>query len=103
MFDHNGCLKKYNDVLEILTEFFAVRLDMYERRKTWLEGQLSAESLKLDNQARFIMEKIEGKIVLEDKKKKDIVLQLKTRGYDSDPVKAWKEQQSSHVESSGNH
>ena len=30
----------------------------------YLEGMLAAESLKLDNQARFILEKIEGTIVI---------------------------------------
>jgi len=39
-------------------------LDIYRKRKEWLEGQLEAESAKLDNQARFIMEKIEGKVVI---------------------------------------
>ena len=41
-----------------------MRLDHYERRKDFLVGMLSAESAKLTNQARFIMEKIEGKIVV---------------------------------------
>lgn len=99
MFDHNGCLKKYTDVCEILTEFFTVRLELYGRRKKWQEGQLAAESLKLDNQARFIVEKIEGKIVVENKKRKEIISLLKQRGYDSDPVKAWKEKDGSSTES----
>ena len=64
LFDHNGCLKKYNTVTEILQEFYDVRLDTYRKRKEWLEGQLAAESARLDNQARFIMEKIEGKVVI---------------------------------------
>ena len=51
---------------------------------------LSAESLMLDNKARFIMEKIEGKIVIENKPKKELIKLLVQRGYDSDPVKAWK-------------
>lgn len=29
-----------------------------------MENMLTAESLKLDNQARFILEKIDGKIIL---------------------------------------
>lgn len=64
LFDNKGCIKKYNSVNEIMHEYFDVRLDYYERRKQYLEGMLSAESLKLDNIARFIMEKIEGKIVI---------------------------------------
>ena len=47
-----------------MREFFEIRLDFYQRRKDYLEGMLAAESLKLDNQARFILEKIEGTIVI---------------------------------------
>lgn len=64
LFDHDGCLKKYSGVTEIIKEFFDVRLDMYRKRKEWLVGQLEAEAAKLTNQARFIMEKIEGKVVI---------------------------------------
>ena len=64
LFDHNGCIKKYSHAGDILREFFDVRLDYYERRKQYLEGMLGAESLKLDNIARFILEKIEGKVVI---------------------------------------
>ena len=64
LFDHNGCLKKYPGVTEILREFYDVRLDIYRKRKDWLVGQLEAEAAKLTNQARFIMEKIEGKVVI---------------------------------------
>ena len=64
LFDHNGCLKRYSGPLEILNEFYQVRLELYQKRKAYLEGQLSAEAAKLTNQARFILEKIEGKIVV---------------------------------------
>ena len=64
MFDANGCLKKYENELEILKEFYDTRLEIYHKRKEYLESLLTAESEKLDNQARFIMEKIEGKIVV---------------------------------------
>ncbi|KAK7113702.1 DNA topoisomerase 2-alpha-like isoform X1 [Littorina saxatilis] len=94
LFDNNGCIKKYNRVEDIIREFFDVRVDYYERRKQYLEGMLSSESLKLDNIARFILEKIEGKVVIENKPKREIIQTLVRRGYDSDPVKAWKEAQS---------
>ncbi|XP_077997716.1 DNA topoisomerase 2-alpha-like isoform X2 [Glandiceps talaboti] len=93
LFDANGCIRKYDSVLDILREFFDVRLERYRIRKEYLEGILAAESNKLDNQARFILEKIEGTIVIENKKKKDVISVLVQRGYDSDPVKAWKESQ----------
>lgn len=93
LFDSKGCIKRYSNIDEILKEFYEVRLDFYHRRKDYMEGMLAAESLKLDNIARFICEKIDGIIVIENKPKKEIIQTLVRRGYDPDPVKAWKESQ----------
>lgn len=57
-----GCLKRYESVNDILKEFFELRLHYYKLRKDWLVGSLGAESAKLSNQARFVLEKIEGKL-----------------------------------------
>ncbi len=62
LFDNAGVLKKYDDVESILKEFYEVRLKKYYERKDYLKGKLEAECSKLENQARFILEKIEGKI-----------------------------------------
>ncbi|XP_053309039.1 DNA topoisomerase 2-alpha [Spea bombifrons] len=93
LFDHVGCLRKYETTLDILKEFFELRLRYYGLRKDWMVGMLTAEASKLTNQARFILEKIEGKIVIENKPKKELIQLLIQRGYDSDPVKVWKQTQ----------
>ena len=59
-----GCIKKYSSVEEILREFYDLRLEFYKKRKAYLEGMLESEALKLDNIARFILEKIEGTVVI---------------------------------------
>lgn len=64
LFDALGCLRKYESPLDVLKEFFELRLERYAIRKAWLEGMLTAESSKLNSQARFILEKIEGQIVI---------------------------------------
>ncbi len=91
LFDRNGCLKRYDNIDEILKEFYNVRIDLYKKRKAYMEGMLGAESLKLDNIARFILEKIDGKVKVENLKKIDICKILKDRKYDPDPVLRWKE------------
>ncbi|XP_009327895.1 PREDICTED: DNA topoisomerase 2-alpha [Pygoscelis adeliae] len=98
LFDHVGFLKKYNSPQDILKEFFELRLRYYNLRKEWLIGMLGAESAKLSNQARFILEKIDGKIVIENKPKKELIQVLIQRGYESDPGKAWKESQNKEEE-----
>uniref|UniRef100_A0A4W5QGK6 DNA topoisomerase 2 n=1 Tax=Hucho hucho TaxID=62062 RepID=A0A4W5QGK6_9TELE len=93
LFDHVGSLKKYEFVQDVLKDFFDLRMKYYVLRKDWLAGMLGAESAKLTNQARFILEKIQGTLVIENKPKKQLILMLTEMGYDSDPVKAWKEAQ----------
>lgn len=64
LFDAAGCIRRYENVESILKEFYELRLEFYRRRKDYLEGMLAAESLKLDNQARFIVEKIDKLIII---------------------------------------
>ncbi|XP_054619787.1 DNA topoisomerase 2-beta isoform X3 [Dunckerocampus dactyliophorus] len=89
LFDHMGCLKRYDSVQDILREFFELRLHYYKLRKDWLVGSLGAEAAKLSNQARFVLEKIEGKISIENKSKRELIRMLVQKGYESDPVAAW--------------
>ena len=58
-----------------------------------MEGALGAETAQLSNQARFILEKCDNTLIIEKKKKKMMIEELQRRGYDSDPVKAWKKTQ----------
>ena len=64
LFDAAGVLKQFQSPESILQEFYTTRLGMYSKRKQYLDGMLDAEARKLSNQARFILEKIEGKIVV---------------------------------------
>ena len=59
-----GSLKKYESVQDILKDFFELRMKYYVLRKDWLTGMLAAENSKLSNQARFILEKIQGTLVI---------------------------------------
>lgn len=59
-----GSLKKYESIQDILKDFFELRMKYYVLRKDWLIGMLGAEGAKLSNQARFILEKIQGTLVI---------------------------------------
>ncbi|CAL1584231.1 unnamed protein product [Knipowitschia caucasica] len=99
LFDHMGCLKRYDSVNEILKEFFELRLHYYKLRKDWQLGSLGAEASKLSNQARFVLEKIEGKLTIENKTKRELIRMLVQKGFESDPVAAWtKAQEKFHEE-----
>ena len=68
LYDANGCLRSYSSVEDIMKEFFTLRLSYYVKRKDYLAGVLQAESKKLSNQARFICEKCDGVLIVENKK-----------------------------------
>ena len=97
LFDSFGVLRRYETPEEIMKEFYDLRLKMYEKRKKYMEGSLGADACKLSNQARFILEKCDGTLKIENKKKKMMIEELSRRGYDSDPVKAWKKTQVSRI------
>ena len=58
LFDAGGVIKKYDTALEILEEFYALRIEYYGKRKKYLVGSMQAEATKLSNQVsasfRFI-------------------------------------------------
>lgn len=88
-FDHNNCLRRFDNANDILREFFEVRLQNYVKRKEYLEGMLQANSDKLSDQARFIIEKCNKTLVVENKQRKTMIDELIKRGYRADPVKEW--------------
>ena len=92
LFDHNGILRRYKTPEEIVEEFFAVRLKMYVKRKEFMIGTLQSQSSKLDNIARFIKEKIENVISVENKKISTVIDMLIERKYDRDPERVWREE-----------
>ncbi|KAE8162993.1 DNA topoisomerase [Aspergillus tamarii] len=96
-FDPEGRITKYAAVDDILKEFYTYRLKFYEKRKQYQLSQLQKELDKLSNQARFVQEIIDGKLVVSKKKKNVLVQELKDRGYKAFPkvaeaVKAGEEQ-----------
>ena len=64
LFDEFGVIRKYESVYDIIKVYQKVRLQKYQERRVFLLGMLEAECSKLENQARFILEKIEGKVVI---------------------------------------
>lgn len=89
-FDPNNCLRRYENVNHILKEFYTLRLEYYVKRKEYLQGMLQAEADRLSDQARFILEKCNNTLVVENKKRKTMIDELIRRGYKADPVQEWK-------------
>ena len=93
LFDKNGCLKKFNDTEEILRDFYKVRINFYFQRKQHVEGKLEAEALRIKEVSGYIQGRINGSLVIENVKTKDIIANLEAKNFASDPVKKWKADQ----------
>uniref|UniRef100_A0A1I8EI88 TOP4c domain-containing protein n=1 Tax=Wuchereria bancrofti TaxID=6293 RepID=A0A1I8EI88_WUCBA len=92
LFDPFGYLRRFENVTDICKEFFEIRKKKYIERKSFQEGLLRAQSERLLNQARFILAKIRGEILIENKRRAAIVEQLIKMSFKPDPVKKWKEE-----------
>jgi len=76
LFDHEGKIKKYKNVIDIMQEFAKVRLKYYDIRKKYLVNKLTIEKELLANRARFIGMIIAKKLHVNNRKKADVVKDL---------------------------
>jgi len=83
MFDANEKLKKYNTPEEIVDDYYPVRMEYYQKRKTYLLDALRKELLVLSNRARYISEILDDTIDLRRKTTAMMVQILKDRKYDA--------------------
>lgn len=95
-FDSNGKIHKYESPEEILEEFYPLRLQYYQKRKVCLasavityiddnqdhvSNELSNELDKLNNQARFVKMIVDKELVVSNRKKADIVAELRRKDF----------------------
>ena len=81
MYDEKGFLRKYNNVNDILENYFMVRLNCYVRRKEYQLESLKNELVILNARVRFILEFIAGDIVISNRTKQNLLDQLSERDY----------------------
>lgn len=82
-FDPTRTLKKYACPLEIIDEFYDVRLRFYEKRRQWLIQDKETTVKKLANQMRFIESFMNGDIKVFNTPKTQVIQQLKEKGFDT--------------------
>jgi len=85
LFDSHGQLRKYESVVDVISEFYGVRMYMYHQRKEHLIRELSSQVLKLNNKVRFIKAVVSEKFRINNRKKADILQDLKALKYDMFP------------------
>ncbi|XP_050387833.1 DNA topoisomerase 2 [Argentina anserina] len=87
LFDPKGVIKKYDTPEQILEEFYHLRLEFYEKRKKVLLDNLELELLKLENKVRFILGVVNGEIIVSNRKRADLFLELQQKGFTPFPKK----------------
>jgi len=86
-FNELNQLCKQDTVDKMLDNFCRVRYQYYVKRKQHQINSLEAEIRFLGNKERFVREVINEELIIMNQEEKDIITELKTRGYDEDPKK----------------
>ncbi|KAG9456462.1 hypothetical protein H6P81_000970 [Aristolochia fimbriata] len=87
LFDSKGIIKKYDYPEQILEEFVPLRLEFYVKRKKALLENLELDLSKVDNKVRFILGVVHGEIIVSNRKRADLFLELKQKGFTPFPSK----------------
>jgi DNA topoisomerase-2 len=80
-FNVNGAIQKYGSAIDIIREFYGVRLDYYVKRKSYLLGKLRYDLDILENKIRFIRSVVNGEIVIQTLRKKELEDLLQERAF----------------------
>ncbi|KAH8981970.1 DNA topoisomerase [Lactarius akahatsu] len=80
-FDFENKIKKYNSPEEMIEEFYPKRLTYYQKRKDFLANELQLQFEKLSNQARFVQMIVNKELVVSNRKKADIVVELRQKSF----------------------
>ena len=81
LFDAEDKLKKYENVCEIIDDYFDTRIQMYQVRKNYLIMAITEELVLLSNKVKYIKEVLEGTVDLRRKKKDEVSTMLLEKGY----------------------
>jgi len=81
LFTSKGNIKKFKDIAEILKEWSYIRIEKYQARKDNQLKTMENEFLILSAKIRFIIEVIEGSIIVMNKKIKEVEEQLEIKDY----------------------
>lgn len=76
LFNEDGIITKYNNVKEILEQFYKIRLEYYAKRKEYLLSILSRDYEILDNKMRFFSAIMSNEISIFNIKREDLIVEL---------------------------
>jgi len=81
LYDKDDKIKKYHNINDILKEFYLIRLEAYTTRKNYYLGKYKQELDALQWKMKFVEDVLEDRIVINRKKREEIVTQLIKKKY----------------------
>ncbi|CAN6246457.1 unnamed protein product, partial [Urochloa humidicola] len=87
LFDSDGKIRKYDTPEQILEEFYKLRLQFYIKRKQVLLENKKLDLKKLENKVRFILCVVNNEIIVNNRKRADLFLELRQKNFDPFPKK----------------
>lgn len=81
LYNHKGQITKYNTALDIILEFYQVRLSYYTKRKRYVVDQLEKDMEVMENKIRFIKAVVLEDVKVSKLKKAELELYLTNNNY----------------------
>lgn len=76
-FDPKGRIKKYAEINDIISDYYVVRLEYYQKRKDHMVTEFTNQLQKISSQARFVKMIIERELVVSNKKRAVLIDELR--------------------------
>jgi len=77
LYNEHNTITRYDDIETIMRDYCKVRLDLYSRRKEHQLNNLDNDICVISAKCKFILDIIEGTIVIQKRTKENIIQQLK--------------------------
>ena len=84
LFNEKEQLRKFDNVYQIIDEYYSIRYEYYNKRKLYLVEKLDKELVVLSNKAKFIKDTIDDKIILKKKSADEMTKMLESMNFDKD-------------------
>jgi DNA topoisomerase-2 len=81
LYGPEGHIKRYDSVEDIMRDYYKVRLEMYQKRKTHQLAILEHQVKVISNKVKFIMMVVEKKLEINNKKKQEIEEKLESNKF----------------------
>lgn len=81
MYDDKMQLKSFDTPEEVLEHYYKIRLEYYQKRKDFMVAKMKNELLLLSTRVRFILDVINGKVIVNNQPKIKIVERLEKLDY----------------------